>query len=409
VILLVPYVPVECRPTLPVCPSILGLSASPLTAKHLSSSLRVLHITAPASAGGLESVVRLLARGQRSAGIGVTVVTVVDEDTTDHPFVSALAADGTESAIVRVGARSYLSESRSLRNILARLKPDIVHTHGYRSDIVGGISSLIAGVPRVTTVHGFTGGTIKNRANEWVQVRTYYAFNGVVAVSHAIKQRLKRSGVREDLIHTIPNAIDLRRQVLGRDEARHRLGLSNDEFVIGWVGRMSREKGLDVLIEAMKSMTQPFKVIFIGDGPDRAKLAAQIAGLNIDACVRWTGVIPDAAAIFSAFDLFVLSSRTEGIPIVLLEAMLAGVPIVATRVGGVPEMLDQNEALLIPSDRPKELATAMSAVRADLAAARRRATAALVRLERDFGVDSWVARYDAVYRAVLGRSRRDEQ
>lgn len=344
---------------------------------------------------------RLLARGQKSLGNRVTVVTVVEPDVGDHPFVAALAEDRVESAVLRIGARAYGHEWRSMRELMGRLQPDVVHTHGYRSDVIGGLAAAASRVPRVTTVHGFTGGNIKNRVNEWIQVRAYRAFNAVVAVSQPIVQRLKKAGVRDRLIHSIPNAIDVRHQVIVRPEARARLGVSNDEFVIGWVGRMSTEKGPDLLVEALKSAKQPFKAIFIGDGPDRRMLQEKIAAFGLESSVRWPGVVPDAASVFAAFDVFVLSSRTEGIPIVLLEAMRANVPIVATRVGGVPEMLDDTEALLVPSDQPFALAAAIASVRDDAEAARTRAQAARTRLERDFSVDPWVARYDAVYRSVI--------
>ena len=145
--------------------------------------------------------------------------------------------------------------------------------------------------------------------------------------------------------------------------------------------------------------------MFIGDGPDRLALQGQVAELGLDSSVRWPGIIPDAASLFPAFDVFVLSSRTEGIPIVLLEAMRAGVPIVATRVGGVPEMLGDSEALLIPSEQPAALAAAISAIRDDPEAARTRTTAARARLEREFALGPWVGRYDALYRSVLPHAR----
>lgn len=343
----------------------------------------------------------MLARGQQSQGNHVTVVTVVEPEATEHPFVAALARDGIESAVVRVGAKSYLREWRSLRDLMGRRQPDVVHTHGYRSDVIGGLAAAVSGIPRVTTVHGFTGGNAKNRANEWMQVRAYHAFSAVVAVSKPIVQRLRKAGVRDHLIHTIPNAIDIRHPLVTSPAARTTLGASNDEFVIGWVGRMSKEKAPDVLVEALRDIKQPFKAIFVGDGPDRPSLQAQVAKLGLDSSVHWTGMVPDAAALFSAFEVFVLSSRTEGIPIVLLEAMRANVPIVATRVGGVPEMLNDTEALLVPSEQPAALAAAISSVRDNTEAARARAQAARARLEREFAVDPWVGRYDAVYRSVL--------
>lgn len=329
------------------------------------------------------------------------MVTVVEPGSTEHPFLEALARDGIESAVVRVDAKSYVREWRSLRALMLGAQPDVVHTHGYRSDVIGGLAAAVLGVPRVTTVHGFTGGGAKNRANEWVQIRAYHAFSAVVAVSKPIVQRLKSAGVRDDVIHTIPNAIDTRHSSTNRQDARATLGASNNEFIIGWVGRMSEEKAADVLVEALSGVKQPFKAIFVGDGPDRATLQARAAQLGLDSSVHWTGIVPDAADLFSAFDVFVLSSRTEGIPIVLLEAMCANVPIVATRVGGVPEMLNDTEALLVPSDQPAALAAAISSVRDNAEAARIRAGAARARLEREFAVDPWVGRYDSVYRSVL--------
>ena len=333
------------------------------------------------------------------------MVTVVDQDATEHPFVTALARDRIESAVVRVGAKGYVREWQSLRELMRRTQPDVVHTHGYRSDVIGGLAAAVSGIPRVTTVHGFTGGDAKNRANEWLQVHAYHGFSAVVAVSTTIVQRLKKSGLRDSLIRTIPNAIDQQLPIRSRDAARTKLGASKDEFVIGWVGRMSNEKGLDVLVESLRNIKQPFKAIFIGDGPDREPLSREIARLGLESSVRWTGVVPDAAALFSAFDVLASSSRTEGIPIVLLEAMPANVPIVATKVGGIPEMLDDAEALLVPSEAPLELAAAISAVRRDPASARARAAAARARLDRDFTVEPWVARYEAVYRSILPVAR----
>ncbi len=370
----------------------------------LSSPLRILHVTAPARAGGLESVVRLLARAQQAAGHRVSVAAVVDTEDSDHPFLSGLVADGVDSVAIRLGARSYISEWRRIRALCVDSKPDIVHTHGYRSDVIAGLAAGSGGVARVTTVHGFTGGDFKNRLNEWAQVRSYRAFDAVVAVSRAMAKRLLMSGVHDDLIYTIPNAIDHGRIAESRSDSRRRFGLTDVDFVIGWVGRMSREKGLDVLVDALPLIEKPFKAVFIGDGNDRRMLQTRARELGVDSSIVWAGMLPDAASTFPAFDTFVLSSRTEGIPIVLLEAMRATVPIVSTRVGGVPEMLDQNEAFLVEADRPDLVAAAIDTVRHDPAAALTRAMAARARLEREFTVEQWVDRYDAVYRATLARS-----
>ena len=113
------------------------------------------------------------------------------------------------------------------------------------------------------------------------------------------------------------------------------------------------------------------------------------------------GQIADAARLIPAFDVLVLSSRTEGTPIVLFEAMAARVPVVATAVGGVPDVVGEREALLVPPDRPDALARAIASVREDPGSARARAAAAATRLATEYAVGPWVERYAAVYRGVM--------
>jgi glycosyltransferase involved in cell wall biosynthesis len=125
--------------------------------------------------------------------------------------------------------------------------------------------------------------------------------------------------------------------------------------------------------------------------------------LGVSDRICWHGPVPDASTLFTAFDGLVLSSRTEGIPIVLLEAMAAGTPIVASKVGGVPDMLSDSEALLVPPEDSAALAAALDALRADPAGAAARAAAARVRLEREFALAPWLRRYEALYQSLADR------
>jgi len=170
---------------------------------------------------------------------------------------------------------------------------------------------------------------------------------------------------------------------------------------IGWIGRLSSEKGPDIMIDAMQYLTDlPVTLSVIGDGPDRSALTEQAHHLGVAASVRFHGRVVDAATLLPAFDLIALSSRTEGTPMVVLEAMSAGVPIVAPRVGGIPDMLSMNEASLVNTEDPRALADAIRATLADREAAAARATRAHARLVTEFDVQSWLTRYEALYRSI---------
>lgn len=350
----------------------------------------------------MESVVRMLAAGHARMGHRVHVAGVIEPRLGDHPFLRAMDAEGVPTTAIQIPARAYLRERAAVRELCDRLHPDVVHTHGYRADVGDSGIARRAGCAIVTTVHGFTGGDAKNRLYEWLQVEAFKRFDAVVSVSSALAERLAARGVDPGLIHTIPNAFDPDRPRLSRVAARRELGLAEDAaFVVGWVGRLSHEKGADVLLDALALLpAPPAHVVIVGDGPEREALADRARVLGIADRVHWIGTIPDAARVFTAFDVFALSSRTEGIPIVLLEAMAARVPVVAARVGGVPDVVSGREALLVSAEDPGGLAAALAAVREDPSAARARAQDARARLEREFSIAPWLARYEALYREV---------
>lgn len=191
-----------------------------------------------------------------------------------------------------------------------------------------------------------------------------------------------------------------------RAHARRLLGLPPDGPVVGWVGRLSLEKAPDILLEALGLLGGDAPLtVFVGDGREAAALRERTGVLGLEGKVRWAGRVDGAAALLPAFDVFVLSSRTEGTPIVLFEAMAAGVPVIATRVGGVPDVVSDAEALLAPSENPGEIARAVGATLADPAGSAARATAARARLARDFAEAPWLERYEALYRNLIEARR----
>jgi len=361
----------------------------------------ILHVAAPGEFGGLERVVTTLACGLSSQGHDVHVMAVVESGATAQAFLAPLSAVGVRTYTLVVPARSYLRERAAIARLCRQLRPDVVHTHGFRPDVVDAGVARSLGIPVVTTVHGFTGGGWRTRLYEWVQCRALRRFDAVVAVSRPLVERLASAGVPPSRLHEVRNAWRPICPPFDREAARRALGIPRDRFAVGWVGRLSYEKGPDVLLDALPHLSDlPLVASVVGDGVMRIPLHARASGLRLGGRIRWRGAVPDAGRLIPAFDVCVLSSRTEGTPMVLLEAMAAGVPVVATAVGGVPDVVSPAEAVLVRSDDPVALAAAIRGVYWDPATAERRARAARIRLEREFGAAPWLDRYAAIYRLI---------
>ena len=373
----------------------------PISAATPADRRRVTHVLVPARVGGLESVVALLADAQRRAGIDARVITLEADPGAPHAFAERLAVSGVPVTRLPLHGRAYLRERRLVTGVLARERPDVVHTHGYRADVVSGTGALAMGLPVVTTMHGFVVNDFKDRVYQWVQRRAVRRFGAVVAVSRPLVERLVQAGVPRSRIRLIPNGYAAAAPPLARAAARDALGVPRDGARVGWVGRLGLEKGCDVMLEALARLDDlDVRLSVLGDGAERTRLVQQAQRLGIAGRVTWHGAVPGAAPLYPAFDLFVLSSRTEGTPIALLEAMSAGVPVVATRVGGVPDALGDCGRLVAPED-PAALAAAIRQALTDRKASASLAECARSRVAREHGLAPWVARHAELYDSLI--------
>ena len=364
-------------------------------------ALSILHVVAPARFGGLESVVRLLATGQLRRGHSVRVAAVVsDLDDSPHPFVQALGDEGIPTVTLRLGDRDYRGEKEAIRSLCRQHRPDVVHTHGFRSDVVDGVVARAEGIAIVSTCHGFIDSHWRGRFYQWLQRRALRRFDAAIAVSASVEARLRAANIPAAKIHLVPNCFSRQGETLTRDRARQKLHLG-DGPAIGWVGRLTSEKGADVALEAFARLKHPgARLVIIGEGREEEALRSRAVQLGVNERVQWCGAIPSAGQLLRAFDVFLLSSRSEGTPIALFEAMAADVPIVATRVGGVPDVVDPSSARLVDSEDPGAMAAALEEVFAHPDLARVRSARAKQRLVDNFDAEQWLSRYESIYRAV---------
>jgi glycosyltransferase involved in cell wall biosynthesis len=377
--------------------------------KRDDTPLSIMHVLAPGEVGGLESVVRSLASAQQRAGHRVLVACVL-ESASPHPYVASLVEAGLDARVVIAPGRAFSRERAQIAALCAESRADVMHTHGYRPDLVDAPVARRLGIATVSTIHGFTGGGIKMRAYEWLVQRAYRRFDALIAVSSPIRDRVIASGVPGARVHVIRNAfVAPPASFLDRAAARRSLGIPESAFAIGWVGRLSHEKGVDVFVRALAHMKRAENVhaSIIGAGPSEVDMRALAAATGVSDKLHWLGTIPDSYRLYRAFDAFVLSSRTEGTPMVLLEAMAAEVPVVTTAVGGVPDVVRSTEALLVPPEQPAVLADAIEAVRQEPIVARARAVAARRRLDEVFAVGPWLEQHETLYRSVRRHATAD--
>ena len=331
-----------------------------------------------------------------------------------NDFVTAVRELGLDVDVIPERRRFDLRVIPALRGVVQDRGSDLIITNSVKSHFLIWRSRLWRKRPWVAFHHGYTDTDRKmrlyNRLDRWSLPQA----DRLVTVCHPFAKELAEStGVSIDNISVQHNAI--RRGPAASTDAvtalRKQLGISDGEPVVLSVGRLSREKAHLDLIEACKHLreTKPdvaFKLIIVGDGPDRSRLEAAVESTDGKAGVIFTGQVNDVHPFYAIADVFVLPSHSEGSPNVLLEAMAANLPLVATAVGGVPEMVaDHESALLVPANDPPSLAAAISNMLADKALAQRLATNAGTLVDTRFNPETYARSLVKIYREAIERRR----
>lgn len=300
---------------------------------------------------------------------------------------------------------------RVVRRLLAlcrQRRVTIWHGHDYKSNALGLVLRRFWPMKLVSTVHGW--GVQEGRAPLYYKIDRlclrYY--QSVICVSESLRQTCLASGVPADRCLVIENAIDTaqytRRQPT--HEAKRQLGFSPERLLIGSVGRLSAEKDFDGAIRVVGRLVrqgQDVDLVIVGEGQQRAGLEELVAELGLAQRVRLLGHRSDMIGLYEAMDVFVLNSRREGLPNVLLEAMAMEVPVVATRVAGVPDLIDhETDGLLVEPGDEDGLTAALTRLLGDAELRRRLAAAARRTIEQRYSFAMRMAKVRAVYDRLLG-------
>lgn len=333
------------------------------------------------------------------AGVEIHIITFQHTHRETSAYRQFLEQAGIDTTVVRYSRRFDRGLLPALKDAIDALDPDIVQTHSYRPTTLTWLlrNRYRPGWRWIGFFHGSTREDLKVLAYHWLDRRLLRSADRIVVMSRAQRQIFADAA---DRVVQVQNAVIPVGATAGSDPAPLVAGLSRPR--IGVIGRLSHEKGVDVMLDAFAGVVRggsEATLVVAGDGPDRPALIHQAERLGIASRVRFTGMVESVERLYPLLDLVVLPSRSEGLPNVLLEALRADRRVVATRVGAVPEVLDGTDAgVVVPSEDPEALAAAMTEALTE--PQERRAAQRKLVAER-FSLDRRVAAHVQLYNDVL--------
>lgn len=369
------------------------------------------------------------AREQTPATAGLPVVAAsiatfhrVPENTTaearaDHaftPFIKAVRDAEIPIDVIYERGRFDRKIINQLRRAVAHREPQIIQTHGVKGHFLARLARLQPQYRWIAYHHGYTTTDLKMRAYNQLNRWSLPAADHVITVCGPFADNLVKIGVKRENISVLHNSITPSAPASQDDTAalRAKLGIAPDERVLLTVGRFSLEKGHLDLIEAVARLCADaselkFKLLLLGDGPRRPRIERAVAASYcLQGKVVFAGHVGDVRPFYTLADMLVLPSHSEGSPNVLLEAMAAHLPAVATNVGGVPEIAKDGEtALLVPSHAPPALADAIKRLLVDHKLARVLGDNAFATVASSFSLKSYERSLIEIYERVIGKKK----
>ncbi|MBN1163392.1 MAG: glycosyltransferase [Candidatus Krumholzibacteriota bacterium] len=375
--------------------------------KELDKAIRVIHVLRSLEFGGAEKLVLDLAGTQK----GTTAV---------NPFLVCVKSLGPlaerareldlDPTLVGLGRIKFLSAIHRLIRLFSRLHPDIVHTHNLVAHTHAAPAARLAGIPVVHTKHG-KGLTSFSRA-PFLRRFLYHLADRLVVVSRETGESFQRkAGVDPDRMVVIYNGIDTSRfPGSGGAAVRDKLGIADGTRVVGAVSRLDPVKDHATMLKAFRRASRRYDdcvLLIVGDGPERGRIEKLIAELGLEGKVLlpgFSGRVPDYLA---AIDLFLQPSTEEGLSLTILEAAAAGVPVVATPVGGTPEIIEDGiSGLFVEVGDVESLSRGIIDFLENPEPFRERAQRARRKIEQRFSLSSMTSEYQALYEDVLKRRGR---
>lgn len=372
----------------------------------MTAKARVLLLITELNVGGAERIVEQLATRLSRDRYALQVACLYDP----HPVGVDIRAAGISVVDLEMRNKADLRAPLRLLRLLRHQEIQILHAHLFHANLLGATVGKLAGVPAIiATRHNVNiGGSHREQVYRW----SSRLCDAVVAISAEVQRvQLQRSRTPSSRVTLIPNGVQVDTFV---DADQRAVDALADEWhiaphtpVIGTLARLHEQKGHVYLLDAVARLRRELptiKVLVVGDGALRRPLEAQSQDLGLSDAVIFTGTRREVPEILALLDVFVLPSLWEGLPIALLEAMAAGLPVVATPVGGVPEVVvDGATGLLVPPRDPEALANAILALLRQPDLRCRMGSAGQARVRERFSIERMIRDTDALYQRLLAK------
>ena len=373
--------------------------------------MRIAHIVKVTRISGAERHLLFLLEGLRARGVDARLIILVERDRPMDAMVSAAEQRAIPIARLPIGRDYDLPLLWRLRRALRQSKPDIVHTHLIHADLFGYFAAKLAGVSAVVSSRHLDDAFRYRSRWRRINRRMWRMIDAGIVISAAMKRfALEIEQAPAEKINVVLYGMEYRwlndEDIdAARKRLRAELNLPTDAQLLGMACRLVEQKGIPYALEALRRIRSDFPcahLVIAGDGEKADELRRLASMLGIADRVCWLGWRGDAAELMSAFDVFLLPSLREGFGLVLLEAMSRRLPIVASRVGAIPEIvIDGETGVLVEPRNVDELAKALTGLLKDRALRKYMGLLGAARLEEHFSVERMVAGTIAVYEKVL--------
>lgn len=357
--------------------------------------MRIVHVLQWLEVGGGEMLASRLAGAQRDRGDEVSLVALAD-----GPLQQHLRKRGLEVSILAKRPGFDLSLFKRLIQHFRQMQPDVVHTHDPQSLVYAAAPARLSGAHVVNSKHGVTRETARRMALRRAAAKAVHCF---VTVSDSTAEAARdQREVDDRKLTVITNGVDMaafRPDPALRREVRRELGLPDHALVIGTVGRQEPVKDPQLLLRAAAPLlNDETRLLFTGSGSVAPVLEEQRSHLPRPEWVQLLGARDDVGRILNALDIFALTSRTEGLPLVLLEAMACALPVVVTAVGGIPDVItDGVSGLLLPPGDHHAARAALARLRDDSALRTALGAQARTLVEQRYSFTRMLENYDQAY------------